>query len=80
VDIVLDIKVRPPVADLRGASQSLDGQHGESELIADGDLLLVLLNESGIRRGRKIMEWPIRDSTPSIAFGRDTARREGDAS
>jgi hypothetical protein len=66
------------VTDLRNASQALDGQHRESELIVEGDLFLVLLNKSGIRRGRKIAEWPVRDSASGGTLGRDVVRREGD--
>ena len=77
MDLILDIEIRPPVTDFCGAPQILDGQHRESELVVDGNLLLVLLNESGVRRGWKIMERPIRDSSPGITLGRDTARREG---
>lgn len=78
MNLILNIEIRPPVTDLRSALQALDGQHRESELIVDGDLLLVLLNESGIRGGRKIVERPVRDSASGIALGRDTVRREGD--
>jgi hypothetical protein len=66
------------VTDLRDASQALDGQHRESELIVEGDLLLVLLNESGIRRGRKIAERSVRDSASGGTLGHDVVRREGD--
>ena len=77
MDLILDIKVRPPVTDLRGALQTLDGQHREPELIVDGDLLLVLLNESGIRGGRKVTERSVSDSGSGVTLGRDTSRREG---
>ena len=78
MDLILDIKVRPPVTDLRGVLQTLDGQHGEPELIVDGDLLLVLLNESGIRGGRKVIERSVSDSGSGVTLGRNAARREGD--
>ena len=78
MDLILDIKVRPPVTDLRGASQALDGQHREPELVVNGDLLLVLLNKSGVRGGWEIVEWPIRDSASGVSLGRDTACRESD--
>ena len=77
MDLILDIEICPPVADFCGASQVLDGQYRESELIVDGNLLLVLLNESGVRGGWEIMERPIRDSASGVTLGRDTSRREG---
>jgi len=78
VNLILDIEVRPPVADLRSTPQALDSQHRESELIVDRDFLLILLNESGVRGGRKIMEGPVRDSASGIAHCRNTTCREGD--
>lgn len=78
MDLILYIKVRPPVTNLRGASQRLDGQCRESEVIVDGDLLLVLLNEGGVRGGWEIIERSVRDSASSSTLGRDAARREGD--
>lgn len=78
VDFILDIQVGPPVADLRSAPQALDSQHGESEIIMNEDLLLVLLGESGIRGGGKIRKWPISDSGSSVTLGGDTACRECD--
>lgn len=78
MDLILYIKVCPPVANLRGASQSLDGQHRESEVIVNGDPLLVFLNEGSIRGGRDIVERSIRDSDSGSTLGRDASRREGD--
>ena len=78
MNLVLDIEVSPPVTDFRSAPQGLDGQHRESEFIMDGDLLLVLLNEGGIRGGWEIMERPIRDTASGSTFCRDAVRREGD--
>lgn len=66
------------MTNLYSASQGLDSQHREPELILNGDLLLVLLNESGVRGWRKVLERPIRDSASSITLCRNTARREGD--
>lgn len=77
MDIILDIEVCPPVANLRGALQSLDGQHGESEVIVDGDLLLVLLNEGSIRGGWDIIERSVRNGDSGSTLGRDAARCEG---
>jgi hypothetical protein len=76
VDTILDVKIRPPVADLRNASQALDGQHSESEFIAQGDLRLVLLNGGSFRGGRKIAERPVRDSASGGTLCRDAVRRE----
>ena len=77
VNFILDIKICPPVTNLCSASQALYGQHGESKLVVDGDLLLILLDESDIRGGWEIMERSIRDSAPALAFGRDIVRGEG---
>jgi len=78
VNLILDIKICPPVTNLCSASQTLYGQHWESKLVVDGDLLLVLLDESGIRGGWEIMERSIRDSASALAFGRNIVRGEGD--
>jgi len=78
VNLVLDIEVCPPMTNLRSASQGLDGQHRESKFIVNRDLLLVLLNESGIRGRREIVERPVRDSASGITLGHNTIRREGD--
>ena len=78
VNLILDIEVRPPVTDLCGAPQALYGQHGESKLVLDGYFLLVLLHESGVRGGWKIMERSVGDSAPSVALCRDIVRCEGD--
>lgn len=77
MDLVLYVEVGPPVADFRSTLQALDGQHRESILIVDGDLLLVLLNESGIGGGWKIMERPVRDNASGIILGRNIVRRKG---
>ena len=77
MNLILDIKVCPPVTDLCCAPQTLYGQHRESKLVVDGNLLLVLLDESGIGGGWKIMERSIRDSAPVLTFGRDIVRGEG---
>ena len=77
VNLILNIKVCPPVTDLCGAPQTLYGQHGESKLVVDGDLFLVLLEESCIRGWWKIMERTVRDSASALAFGRDAIRGKG---
>lgn len=76
VNFILNIEVGPPVANLRNAPQGSNGQHRESKVIVNGDLLLVLLSESGVRGRRKIRKWPIRDSGSGVALGGDTARSE----
>jgi len=76
-NLILDIQICPPVTDLCSAPQTLYGQHGESKLVVDGNLLLVLLDETGIRGGWKIMERSVRDGASVLAFGRDIVRGEG---
>ena len=78
VNLILDIKVGSPVTDLCGALQVLESYHRERKLVVDGDFLLMLVNESGVRGGREVGEWPVRDRASGIALGSDTSRRECD--
>jgi hypothetical protein len=66
------------MADFNGPPQASDGQHREPELIKDGDLLLVLLNEIGIRGGWKVGEWPEYNGASAIRLGGYAPRRECD--
>ena len=61
VNLVLDVQVRAPVADLRGAFQLGDFQDRVVVGVVNGDLLLLRLQEWSVRSDRDVSERPVGD-------------------
>lgn len=63
VNLVLNVEVGSPMADLNRTLKLCDLQNRVSEIIVHGDRLLVLGEEVCTRRGIHIVERPVGDSS-----------------